>query len=73
MIARKHAETDAQIQALRHHVLEQCVAINSSIETIPAGIVPSAMRGRWRHELQQAAHAVPLVEERFAHEPRAEA
>jgi hypothetical protein len=33
MPPRKLAETDAQIQALRHHVLAQCVAITSSIDT----------------------------------------
>jgi hypothetical protein len=65
MPARKLAETDTQIQALRRHVLAQCVAITSSFETIPAGFVPRAMREQWRRELQHAAHALTLVEERL--------
>lgn len=73
MPARKLAETDSQIQALRRHVLEQCVAITSSIETIPAGILPRAMRDEWRRDLQQTAHALTLVEQRLAHEPKTEA
>jgi len=71
MPARKLAETDAQIQALRRHVLTQCVAITSSIDTIPAGFVPRAMREQWRRELQQAAHALTLVEARLALEAEA--
>jgi hypothetical protein len=39
MPARKLAETDAQIQALHHHVLAQCVAITSSIDTIPPEMI----------------------------------
>jgi hypothetical protein len=65
MPARKLAETDAQIQTLRRHVLAQCVAITSSIDTIPGGLVPRAMREQWRREVQQAAHALTLVEERL--------
>ena len=39
MTARKLAETDAQIQTFRRHVAEECVAIASSIDTIPPAMV----------------------------------
>jgi hypothetical protein len=72
MPARKLAETDAQINALRSHVLAQCVAITSSIDTIPAELIPRAMRKRWAREVQQAADALVLVEKHLAHEPKTE-
>jgi hypothetical protein len=43
----KVAETNAQIQTLRHHIFDECVAITSSIDTIPRAMVPRAMRARW--------------------------
>jgi hypothetical protein len=46
MPARKLAETDAQILALHHHVLTQCVAITSSVDTIPPEMVLPEMRER---------------------------
>jgi hypothetical protein len=46
MTARKLAEADAQIQTLRRHVAEECVAITSSIDTIPPAMVPREMRDR---------------------------
>jgi hypothetical protein len=66
MPARKLAETDAQILALHHHVLTQCVAITSSVDTIPPEMVLPEMRERWLRELRQAAVALNLVIERLA-------
>ena len=54
MTARKLAEADAQIQTLRRHVAEECVAMASSIDTIPPAMVPREMRGRWLRALRQA-------------------
>ena len=73
MTARKLAEADAQIQTLRRHVAEECVAIASSIDTIPPGMVPREMRDRWLRALRQAMRAVVLVEERLSADPTAEA
>ena len=73
MTARKLAATDAQIQTLRRHVAEECVAITSSIDTIPAAMVPLKMRDRWRRALRQAMRTVALVEERLGADPTAEA
>ena len=73
MTARKLAEADAQIQTLRRHVAEECVAIASSIDTIPPGMVSREMRDRWLWALRQAMRAVALVEERLAADPTAEA
>ena len=72
MTARKLAETDAQIQTRTRHVAEQCVAIASSIDTIPPAMVPGEMRGRWLRALRQAMRAVALVEERLAADPTAD-
>ena len=72
MTARKVAETDAQIQTLRRHVAEECVAIASSIDTIPPGMVSREMRDRWLWALRQAMRAVALVEERLAADPTAD-
>ena len=72
MTARKLAEADAQIQTLRRHVSEECVAIASSIDTIPPGMVSREMRDRWLWALRQAMRAVALVEERLAADPTAD-
>jgi hypothetical protein len=72
-VPRKLAETDAQIQTLRRHVAEECVAIASSIDTIPAALVPREMRDRWLRALRQAMGVVALVEERLGADPTAEA
>ena len=66
MPARKLAETDAQIQTLHHHVLAQCVAITSSVDTIPPELVRPEMRERWLRELRQAVVALTFVIERLA-------
>ena len=58
MTVRKLAETDAQIQTLRRHIAEECVAIASSIDTIPPAMVPREMRDRWLRALRQAMRAV---------------
>lgn len=73
MPARKLAETDAQIQALHHHVLAQCVAITSSIDTIPPEMILDEMRERWLVELRQTVVALGLVVERLADGPKVEA
>jgi hypothetical protein len=65
-LPRKLADTDGQIQALRHHVSEQCVSIASSIDTIPPELIPPEMRDRWLRELRQAAVALVPVIERLA-------
>jgi hypothetical protein len=70
MPARKLAETDAQIHVLHHHVLAQCVAITSSIDTIPPEMVLDEMRERWFVELRQAVVALGLVVERLADGPK---
>jgi hypothetical protein len=72
-VPRKLAETDAQIQTLRRHVAEECVAITSSIDTIPPAMVPREMPDRWLRALRQALRAVALVEERLGADPTAEA
>jgi hypothetical protein len=61
----KVVETDAQIQTLRHHIFDECVAITSSIDTIPRAMVPRRMRDRWLRESRQATGAVALVKERL--------
>ena len=71
-VPRKLADTDGQIQALRHHVSEQCVSIASSIDTIPPEMVPHEMRERWLRELRQTAVALALLVERLAGGPTAE-
>src|SRR5713226_12863 len=70
-VPRKLADTDGQIQALRHHVSEQCVSIASSIDTIPPEMVTHEMRERWLRELRQAAVALVPVIERLAAWPTA--
>jgi hypothetical protein len=72
MTARKLAEADAQIQTLRRHVAEECVATASSIDTIPLGMVSREMRDRWLWALRQAMRAVALVEERLSADPTAD-
>ena len=72
-VPRKLADTDGQIQALRHNISERCVSIASSIDTIPPEMVPHEMRERWLRELRQAAIALALVVERLAAGPPAEA
>ena len=72
MTARTLAEADAQIQTLRRHVAEECVAITSSIDTIPPARVPREMRDRWLRALRQAMRAVAPVEERLAADPTAD-
>ena len=66
MPARKLGETDVQILALHHHVLTQCVAITSSVDTISPEMVLPEMRERWLRELRQAVVALNLVVERLA-------
>lgn len=53
MTARKLAETDAQIQTFRRHVAEECVAIASSIDTIPPAMVSAPTP---RSRLRPRAH-----------------
>ena len=72
MTTRKLAEADAQIQTLKRHVSEECVAIASSIDTIPPGMVSREMRDRWLWALRQAMRAVALIEERLAADPTAD-
>ena len=72
-VPRKFADTDHQIETLRHHVSEQCVSIASSIDTIPPEMIPVEMRDRWLHELRQAAVALVPVIERLATGQKTEA
>jgi len=65
-VPRKFADTDQQIETLRHHVSQQCVSIASSIDTIPPEMISVEMRDRWLHELRQAAVALVPVIERLA-------
>jgi hypothetical protein len=69
--ARKLAETDVQIQALRRYILAQCVAITSSIDTIPPEMILQEMREGWLRELRQAVGALVLVVERLTDRPTA--
>ena len=73
MPAPKLAETEAQIQALRSHVLAQCIAIASSIDSIPPGVLLRSVWEQWRRELQQAADALILVEQHLAKAAKTEA
>ena len=52
----------SMIQTLRRHVAEECVAITSSIDTIPPAMVPREMRDRRLRALRQAMRAVALVD-----------
>ena len=72
-VPRKLADTDGQIQALRHHVSEHGVSIASSIDTIPPGMIPQEIRERWLRELRQTAVALALLVERLAGGPPTEA
>jgi hypothetical protein len=67
--ARKLAETDAQVRALRRDICRACVAIASSFDTLPPGSAPHELRGRWLRTLRQATRAVAVVEERLAADP----
>lgn len=64
--ARKLAETDAQVQALRRHIGKACVSIASSLDTLPPASILPEMRARWLLALRQATRAIGLVEERLA-------
>jgi hypothetical protein len=55
MTGRKLAEADAQIQTLRRHVAEECVAIASSIDAIPPAMVPARCGRPRQHESQVRA------------------
>lgn len=72
-IPRKLADSDQQIETLRHHVSEQCVSIASSIDTIPPEMIPAEMRDRWLRGLRQAAAALVPVIARLAGGPTTEA
>jgi hypothetical protein len=72
-IPRKLADSDQQIETLRHHVSERCVSIASSIDTIPPEMIPAEMRDRWLRGLRQAAVALVPVIERLAGGPTTEA
>jgi hypothetical protein len=72
MIAQRVADADLQIQTLRRHVADECVAIASSIDVIPREMVPREMRDRWLQQLLQVIRAVALVEERLAPDPPVE-
>ena len=72
-VPRKFADTDQQIETLRHHVSAQCVSIASSIDTIPPEMIPVEMRDRWLRELRQAAVALVPVIERLATRQKTEA
>jgi hypothetical protein len=63
---RKLADTDRQVQALRRETGRACVAIASSLDTMPPTSVPYDTRVRWLWALRQTTRAVGLVEERLA-------
>lgn len=65
-VPRKLADTDGQIQALRHNVSEQCVSIASSIDTTPPEMISHEMRERWLRELRKTAVALTLLVKRLA-------
>jgi hypothetical protein len=69
IVARKLAETDAQVKALWRHVCDACVAIASSLDTLPPGSATGGMCDRWLRALRQATRAVALVEKRLAADP----
>jgi hypothetical protein len=69
----KLADTDGQIQTLRHNVSKQCVSIASSIDTTPPEMIPHEMREQWLRELRKAAVALTLLVERVAGGSTAEA
>jgi hypothetical protein len=69
IVARKLAETDAQVKTLRRHICDACVAIASSLDTLPPGSATRRMCDRWLLALRQATRAVALVEKRLAAPP----
>ena len=68
--ARKLADTDAQVQALRRHIGRTCVSIASSLDTLPHASILPKMRARWVLALRQATRAIGLVEERLTADSR---
>jgi hypothetical protein len=72
-VPRKLADTDGQIQRLRHNISAQCVSIISSIDTTPPEMIPHELRERWLRELRKTGIALALLVERLAGGPTAEA
>ena len=66
LTARRLADTDAQIQALRRDIGAACVAIASSLDALPSGSVSPDLRVRWRQAVRGGRDALGLVEERLA-------
>jgi hypothetical protein len=69
IVAHELAKTDAQVKALRRHICDACVAIASSLDTLPRGSAPRGMRDRWLLALRQATRAVALIEKRLGGDP----
>jgi len=61
----KLAQTDLELQLLTRAVCAGCVALASSLDSLPSDMVAREMRGRWRRQLEQAARALQLVAERL--------
>jgi len=61
----KLAETDLQLQLLTRAVCAGCVALASSLDTLPVDTIGREMRGRWARQLRQAVRALELVAERL--------
>ena len=57
----KLADTNEQVQRLRHSVSEQCVSIASSIDTTPPEMIPHVVRARWLLELRKTSVALTIL------------
>ena len=65
----KLADTNEQVQRLRHSVSEQCVSIASSIDTTPPEMIPHVVRARWLRELRKTVAALTLLVNRLTSGP----
>ena len=65
----KLADTNEQVQRLRHSVSEQCVSIASSIDTTPPEMIPHVVRARWLRELRKTNVALTILINRLTSGP----
>ncbi len=65
----KLADTNEQVQRLRHSVSEQCVSIASSIDTTPPEMIPHVVRARWLRELRKTSVALTILINRLTSGP----
>jgi hypothetical protein len=68
-IPPKLADTNGQIERLRHSVSEQYVSIASSIDTTPPEMIPHVVRARWLRELRKTSVALTILMNRLTSGP----